>query len=148
MKKQKWSAEHANIKAYKYYLKLKLEAERPGWKLQFWPRNETCVFYDQIADRKPYIAVDMIWNTGENHDLMEIDLFLKPTDIPEIHEYAKALLKSVADSLSYEWINGRYRLFLDLPKDENESFLMMDKCRHALFNKLSENESLLNFENK
>ena len=148
MKKQKWSAEHANIKAYKYYLKLKLEAERPGWKLQFWPRNETCVFYDQIADRKPYIAVDMIWNTGEYHDLMEIDLFLKPTDIPEIHEYAKALLKSVADSLSYEWINGRYRLFLDLPKDENESFLMMDKCRHALFNKLSENESLLNFENK
>jgi hypothetical protein len=79
---------------------------------------------------------------------MEIDLFLKPTDIPEIREYAKALLKSVADSLSYEWINGRYRLFLDLPKDENESFLMMDKCRHALFNKLSENESLLNFENK
>lgn len=148
MKKQKWSAEHANIKAYKYYLKLKSEEERPGWKLQFWPRDETCVYYDQITDIRPYVAVDLVWNTGENHNYMEIDLFLKPTGNVEICEYARTLLKPVADSLSYEWINGRYRLILDLPKDENESFMMMDKFRHTLFDKLSENESWLNLENK
>ena len=79
---------------------------------------------------------------------MEIDLFLKPTGNAEICEYARTLLKPVADSLSYEWINGRYRLILDLPKDENESFMMMDKFRHTLFDKLSENESWLNLENK
>lgn len=146
MKKQKRSAERANIRAYKYYLKLISEEERPGWKLQFWPRDETCVFYDQITDKKPFVAVDLIWNTGENHDLMEIDLFLKPTGNEEISEYAKALLKPIADILSYKWINGRYRLVLDLPKDENESFAIMDKLRQVLFDKLSENEALLNIE--
>ena len=138
IKKERWSGEHANIRAYKYYLKLLNEEKIEGWNLCFHSRDETCVFYDKISDKQPYIAIDMIWNAGENHDLMEIDLFLKPTNNAAIIETAQTMLKELADALSYEWLEGRYRLFMKMPKDDKESFILMDKHRNILLEKLSE----------
>lgn len=138
IKKERWSGEHANIRAYKYYLNLRNEEKKEGWKLCFYSRDNTCVFYDKDSDKQPYIAIDMIWNAGENHDLMEIDLFLKPTNNAAIMETAQTMLKDVAESLSYNWIDGRYRLFIKMPNDDKESFILMDEHRNILFNKLSE----------
>ena len=138
IKKERWSGEHANIRAYKYYLRLQNEETKEGWLLRFYSRDNTCVFYDKDTDKKPYIAIDMIWNAGENHNLMEIDLFLKPTNNVSITETAQIMLKALAESLSYEWKDGRYRLFMKMPKDDEESFILMDKQRNNLFEKLSE----------
>ena len=138
IKKERWSGEHANIRAYKYYLRLQNEEKKEGWILRFYSRDNTCVFFDKDTDKKPYIAIDMIWNAGENHNLMEIDLFMKPTNYAAITETAQITLKALAEALSYEWKDGRYRLFMKMPKDDAESFILMDKHRNMLFEKLSE----------
>ena len=107
--------------------------------MSFHSRDKTCVFFDKVSDKQPYIAIDMIWNAGDNQDLMEIDLFLKPDNNDTTIETAQIMLKTLAESLSYEWIKGRYRFFMKMPKEEKTSFILMDKQRRILFEKISEN---------
>lgn len=137
MKKQRWSGEHANIKAYKYFLKLSSEEEKKGWKLRFYTYDETCVYYDQNTDNKPNISIEMKWNVGEQHNLQEISLFLKHKGNVESTKSDVTRLNNIADSLSYTCINEKYFYRVEMPEDENESFDLMDDLRNKLFDKLS-----------
>lgn len=125
MKSEKWSAAHANVNAYKYYLYLQdCVKGMEGWKVNFYDRENTCVYYDQIHSKEPYVSIDVIWNVGENNRQVEIDLFIKPTDYIEIGEFAKRNLQSIAESLNYKRNDGsdRYVKYIDITGNEVELY--------------------------
>lgn len=117
MEREKWSAAHANVNAYKYYLHLQDCVKwMDGWKVNFYGWENTCVYYDQIHSKEPYVSIDVIWNVGENNRQVEIDLFMKPTDNVGIGELAKRNLQSIAESRNYKWNDGsnRYVKYIDM----------------------------------
>lgn len=125
MEREKWSAAHANVNAYKYYLYLQdCVKGMEGWKVNFYGWENTCVYYDQIHSKEPYVSIDVIWNVGENNRQVEIDLFMKPTDNIEIGEFAKRNLQSIAESLNYKWNDGsdRYVKYIDITGNEVELY--------------------------
>ena len=114
MKKERWSAEHANINAYKFYLYLlRKQNENLEWKLDFWPWDDTCVYFDQQTKGALYNSLDIIWNSGEKSDKVEIDVFIKPTDNKETVFMAKNMLKPV-ELLGYSWVESKYCKYLDM----------------------------------
>lgn len=137
MKRERWSGEHANIKAYKYYLKLKSEGIKDGWIIDFRYRDETCVYIKQVTEKQRHIAIDLTWNAGNLHNLMKIVLYME-FENEEIPEFERTYLKDIAESLSYEWDGNHYSLIIEMPNEDNMSFLIMDKYLNALFSKISE----------
>ncbi len=136
---------HANIHAYKYYLMLKRTGKEfgSGWKLDFWPQGQSCAYYNQVTDKSRLISIDMIWNTEKDRSKMEIDCFMKKNDKNNISEdelaqYTCEYLRSLGESLDYVWIDNRYRITVDQPDDEQQSFSIMDKHRTKLLSKIEE----------
>ena len=137
MKQKRWSGEHANIKAYKYYLKLKSDEATDGWILNFWHRDETCVCYEQVSDKESFVAFDMTWNTGERHNKMRIDLYMKPEN-RLTPEYVQTSLLKIAETLSYKWENNHYSIMIDMPDNDCDSYQLMDQYRNVLLRTISE----------
>ncbi len=135
----------ANIHAYKYYLMLKKTGKEfgSGWELNFWTQGESCVFYNQVTQENKLISIDMIWNTEKDRSKMEIDCFMKKNNKnnfteEELVQYTWEYLRPVGESLGYVWMDGRYRITIDQPDDEQLSFAIMDNYRIALLNKIKE----------
>lgn len=137
MEREKWSAAHANVNAYKYYLYLKCRGNvNEGWETKFWASDDTCVYYDQIhCENRPYMSIDIIWNVGKDNLQIEIDLFMKPTYEIEVVELTKQNLQSLADNFGYRWndTSKRYVKYLDIIKNEKELYTIIDnECEQIL----------------
>lgn len=133
IQKERASGAHANIHAYKYFLQSK-ERDFDYWEMRFYEFGITCVYFDQKKEGA-HIAIDLYWNSGKNHDMMEIDCFMRhEADLSRVQQY----LSPLADTLKYQWNGERYILQLVTPLDEYESFVMMDENLKALMDKIVE----------
>lgn len=133
IQKERASGAHANIHAYKYFLQSK-ERDFDYWEMRFYEFGITCVYFDQKKEGA-HIAIDLYWNSGKNHDMMEIDCFMRhEADLSRVQQY----LSPLADTLKYQWNGERYILQLVTPQDEYESFVMMDENLKALMDKIVE----------
>lgn len=133
IQKERASGAHANIHAYKYFLQSK-ERDFDYWEMRFYEFGITCVYFDQKKEGA-HIAIDLYWNSGKNHDMMEIDCFMRhEADLSRVQQY----LSPIADTLKYQWNGERYILQLVTPQDEYESFVMMDENLKALMDKIVE----------
>ncbi len=115
MKNERWSGLHININAFKYYLHL-TNLDFAGWNRgNLWERDNTCVYFDRIHNSEPYSAINVIWNAGDNHDKVEVEIFMKPTNKAEVSAYAQEYLKAIAQELGYVWNveAKRYRKFIE-----------------------------------
>lgn len=121
IKKERASGAHANIHAYKYYLRLK-KRHFENWKMSFYESYNTCVYFDQEKDGLR-IAIDLYWNVGQNHDMMEIDCFMRKADSSIAQQYLSPIVKA----LEYKWNGERYVTQVAIPEDENDSFVIMDE---------------------
>lgn len=134
MERERWSAGHANINTYKYYLYLQDNGRTfEGWeKAKFWEKDNTCVYYEQSKDQ-PYVCIDIIWNEGKDNRQVEIDLFMKPTNKAEVAELAEQSLQSVANRLGYTWNSKRYVKYIDITGSEKELYTTIDaECEEIL----------------
>lgn len=133
IQKERASGAHANIHAYKYFLRLK-ERDQECWEMRFYDFGITCVYFDQKKEGVR-VAIDIYWNSGKNHDVMEIDCFMRnENDLSQTQQY----LSPIAESLEYKWNGERYVLQLTTPLDENESFVKMDENLKVLMDKITE----------
>lgn len=131
IQKERASGAHANIHAYKYFLRSK-ERDFDYWEMRFYEFGITCVYFDQKKEGA-HIAIDLYWNSGKNHDMMEIDCFMRQeANLSKVQQY----LSPLADTLKYQWNGERYILQLVTPQDEYESFVMMDENLKALMDEI------------
>ena len=125
MKKMRWNGDHANIHAYKYWLKRKSQPFG-DWEIAFWANGDTCVYLNAKDKTAPYVSIDIIWNQGADHSKIEFDLFMKPTNKPNIADTTKSCLQPVAQQLGFEWSNNRYRKYIKSEGAEEKDFTMVD----------------------
>ncbi len=130
MKMERWSGAHINVNAYKYHLHLTdKEIEFEGWKGPgLWTEGNTCIHFDKIHGPGQYIAIDVIWNAGGNYDQVEIDLFMKPTGRPEVADYAKEHLGTIAEDSGYAWDekSKRYLKYIEACKSSEDLYKEID----------------------
>ena len=110
------------------------ERDQECWEMRFYDFGITCVYFDQKKEGVR-VAIDIYWNSGKNHDVMEIDCFMRnENDLSQTQQY----LSPIAESLEYKWNGERYVLQLTTPLDENESFVKMDENLKVLMDKITE----------
>lgn len=138
MQRERWTGKHANIHAYKYYLRQidnhQNDDYLKSWSVKFYPKDITCTYYDQKTEAPSHIAIDLEWNSGKNHDKLQISCFLRESEAEKTKHY----LKSIID-LGYNWENGRYRMYIKMPETEIESFQVIDQLRKQLMNHIEKN---------
>lgn len=137
MRKQRFSSDHANVHAYKYYLSHKDRKDIPReWQMNFYEDGNTCVYFEKNPAKKPYICIDAIWNAGNSHDEVEMDLFMKPNNDPKVLEESRFSLEKVAVAHGFQWIRNRYRKWLKPANLDQASFTAVDVELSALFAEL------------
>lgn len=125
---------HANIHTYKYYLSRKEAFNYANWtKPEFYPYSNTCFYMDFPPCR---IAFDAMWNAGSKNRQMAIEVFLRQDKGKENKDIIKDFLSPIQELRTYVWDNekGRYVFNFDTPKDEQESFRLMDEKIEQLIN--------------
>lgn len=125
--RERASGSHANIHSYKYYLRNKVIGVPETWTMNFYGSGVTCVYYDYQKDNLD-VAIDISWNSGHSHNMIEIDCFLREEKID-----TEAVLHFVSEQ-GFIWQDDRYRLFIEQPADEMASFLKVDEIRTSLMN--------------
>lgn len=133
MKKERWSGAHANIKAYKYYLN-ENKNNYKGWAIGFWPYELSCVCYDKNVQGNS-VAMDLLWNSGSNNNELEINIFVRVKR--DENDKTKKFLFDVAEKSGLAWIDGRYRKYIKMPKDEIDSYIIMNKYRNDIIDSLN-----------
>lgn len=132
---ERWSSNHANIHAYKYYLHLK-DKKTEGWQLHFDSSDMTYTYYSQTKDTHR-IRISMQWNVGKDHSQMEIGCFM---DSKNEYPFGESYLKeAVEEPLGYKWNNedNYYALLLDIPESDQVAFGIMDEHCEKLMDRLA-----------
>ena len=130
---------HANIHTYKYYLSRKETFKYANWtKPEFHPWGNTCFYMDFPPCR---IAFYAMWNAGSKNRQMAIEVFLRQDKGKENKDIIKDFLSPIQELRTYVWDNekGRYVFNFDTPKDEQESFRLMDEIIEQLINFINTN---------
>lgn len=131
---ERWSSNHANIHAYKYYLHLK-DKKTEGWQLHFDSSDMTYTYYSQTKDTHR-IRISMQWNVGKDHSQMEIGCFM---DSKNEYPLGESYLKKAVETLEYKWNNedNYYALLLDIPESDQVAFGVMDEHCEELMDSLA-----------
>ena len=132
--REKASGPHANIHAYKYYLRV-CANNFEGWQVvNFYPYGDTCVFFNQLKNINQ-LAIDLYWDQGKDGNKMKIQCFMRDASKLYLGEtYLSSLIKN-----GYTWDTEvqRYSLYIDTPEDEAQSFIVMDEYLKKIMQTIS-----------
>ena len=125
--RERASGSHANIHSYKYFLRKKISGFSEPWEMNFYGSGLSCVYFDYKKNGLN-VAIDIIWNSGQSHNQIEVDCFLRGNQSD-----ANTILQFTSE-LGFIWQDERFRKFIDQPTDELVSFNVVDELLLLLMN--------------